>query len=493
VRNEDATAGFNPPPPLTVQVERGSTAQSELRFTSTFRVGRSKECDIQLQEPSVSRVHLEVSFDGERWRVRDLGSSNGTYLEGSRIQEAVLPDRARLEVGRGGPVLWLTVEAEDEPSRIEAETALRQRDQPVSVTQVISRYFVESGSDQAGHHTMTIRRAFARVHKQRSRKYRVMIAAAVLLLVGSAGVIAYQYMKLQNLKAMAEGIFYAMKSLELQVAKVDAAVPSQGDARQRSEMVARRAQLLEMQKRYDGFIEEIGLYKRDLSEEERMIFRVARIFGECEVNMPDRFVREVKRYIAKWKTTDRLENAIRRAEQRDYTTTITRQMLENHLPPQFFYLALKESQFFEHSVGPKTRWGVAKGIWQFVPATAIQYGLQTGPLVELPRFDPLDERFQFPKATSAAGKYLRDIYSTEAQASGLLVIAAYNWGHNRVRSLIQGMPENPRERNFWTLLQHHQIPVETYEYVLYIFAAAVIGENPDLFGFGFKNPLADVS
>ena len=306
MRNEDATAGFNPPPPLTVQVERGSTAQSELRFTSTFRVGRSKECDIQLQEPSVSRVHLEVSFDGERWRVRDLGSSNGTYLEGSRIQEAVLPDRARLEVGRGGPVLWLTVEAEDEPSRIEAETALRQRDQPVSVTQVISRYFVESGSDQAGHHTMTIRRAFARVHKQRSRKYRVMIAAAVLLLVGSAGVIAYQYMKLQNLKAMAEGIFYAMKSLELQVAKVDAAVPSQGDARQRSEMVARRAQLLEMQKRYDGFIEEIGLYKRDLSEEERMIFRVARIFGECEVNMPDRFVREVKRYIAKWKTTGQM-------------------------------------------------------------------------------------------------------------------------------------------------------------------------------------------
>jgi hypothetical protein len=73
------------------------------------------------------------------------------------------------------------------------------------------------------------------------------------------------------------------------------------------------------------------------------------------------------------------------------------------------------------------------------------------------------------------------------------VIAAYNWGHNRVRGLIQEMPENPRERNFWTLLQHYQIPAETYEYVLYIFAAAVIGENPELFGFGFKNPLAEVS
>jgi hypothetical protein len=55
------------------------------------------------------------------------------------------------------------------------------------------------------------------------------------------------------------------------------------------------------------------------------------------------------------------------------------------------------------------------------------------------------------------------------------------------------MSETPRERNFWTLLPHHQIPTETYEYVLYIFAAAVIGENPEFFGFGFNNPLAEVS
>jgi hypothetical protein len=54
------------------------------------------------------------------------------------------------------------------------------------------------------------------------------------------------------------------------------------------------------------------------------------------------------------------------------------------------------------------------------------------------------------------------------------------------------MPENPRERNFWKVLADHKEkwPKETYDYVYYIFSAAVIGENPKLFGFRFENPLA---
>jgi len=111
-------------------------------------------------------------------------------------------------------------------------------------------------------------------------------------------------------------------------------------------------------------------------------------------------------------------------------------------------------------------------------------------LLEVGRYDPKDERFDFRKATMAAASYLRDIYTTEAQASGLLVMASYNWGEHRVRKLIQKMPENPRQRNFWELIKKHKIPEETYKYVYYIFSAAVIGENPRLFGFDFDNPLA---
>ena len=60
--------------------------------------------------------------------------------------------------------------------------------------------------------------------------------------------------------------------------------------------------------------------------------------------------------------------------------------------------------------------------------------------------------------------------------------------------LVQSMPANPRERNFWQLLTKYRdkIPQETYDYVFYISSAAVIGENPRLFGFDFDDPLSNV-
>jgi soluble lytic murein transglycosylase-like protein len=174
----------------------------------------------------------------------------------------------------------------------------------------------------------------------------------------------------------------------------------------------------------------------------------------------------------------------------DYTPTITKALADNNLPPHFFYLPLQESGFEAHAVGPKTRYGHAKGIWQFIPITATYYDLKVGPLYKEAVYDPQDERFHFEKATKAAVRYLRDLNNTEAQASGLLVMAAYNWGETKIREIIRRMPENPRERNFWCLLAKETIPRETYHYVFYIFSAAVICENPRLFGFDFDCPLS---
>jgi hypothetical protein len=77
----------------------------------------------------------------------------------------------------------------------------------------------------------------------------------------------------------------------------------------------------------------------------------------------------------------------------------------------------------------------------------------------------------------------------------LLVIASYNWGEHNIRDLILELPENPQERNFWNVLAKYRnrVPDETYDYVFYIFSAAVIGENPRLFGFDFDNPLKEVT
>ena len=208
--------------------------------------------------------------------------------------------------------------------------------------------------------------------------------------------------------------------------------------------------------------------------------------------MPKDFEAEIDRYIKFWQQTDRLASAIRKAKASNYIKPITDELLAEGLPPQFFYLALQESGFDPYSSGPQTVKGIAKGMWQFIPETAIKYGLHLGPLVDLRRPDPGDERDHFDKETKAAVRYLKDLYDTDAQASGLLVMACYNWGEGRVLPLVREMPDNPRDRNFWRLLAKYKarIPQQTYDYVFYIASAAVIGEDPHRFGFDFDNPLA---
>ncbi len=52
--------------------------------------------------------------------------------------------------------------------------------------------------------------------------------------------------------------------------------------------------------------------------------------------------------------------------------------------PQFFYLALQESDCDTNSIGPVTSSGIAKGLWQFIPETGMKYGLRMGPWLTCP-------------------------------------------------------------------------------------------------------------
>jgi FHA domain/Domain of unknown function (DUF1707) len=60
-------------------------------------LGRSRDCDCVLAEPSVSRRHAALRRDGGRWLLRDLGSRNGTRVNGVRLLDEA-------EVGPGDRV-----------------------------------------------------------------------------------------------------------------------------------------------------------------------------------------------------------------------------------------------------------------------------------------------------------------------------------------------------------------------------------------------------
>lgn len=48
-------------------------------------IGRSHSCQLRLSTPQVSGIHAELAWDGERWLVHDLGSRNGTSVDGRRL------------------------------------------------------------------------------------------------------------------------------------------------------------------------------------------------------------------------------------------------------------------------------------------------------------------------------------------------------------------------------------------------------------------------
>ena len=73
----------------------------EHRLTSqAATIGRAVECDIVIVSKSVSRQHTRIRRDGRRWFVDDLGSTNGTWLNGERLTGSLpLLDGDSLKVG----------------------------------------------------------------------------------------------------------------------------------------------------------------------------------------------------------------------------------------------------------------------------------------------------------------------------------------------------------------------------------------------------------
>jgi adenylate cyclase len=63
-------------------------------------IGRRENCDIVLRFPNVSGTHCELSLADGRWSVKDLGSSNGTKVNGSRVSEGRVDPGDRVSFGR---------------------------------------------------------------------------------------------------------------------------------------------------------------------------------------------------------------------------------------------------------------------------------------------------------------------------------------------------------------------------------------------------------
>ncbi|MCK3770546.1 DUF3662 and FHA domain-containing protein [Microbacterium aerolatum] len=63
-------------------------------------IGRGSDADITIADAGSSRKHVEILWDGERAMMRDLGSTNGTKVNGQKVREAPLPSDTTITIGR---------------------------------------------------------------------------------------------------------------------------------------------------------------------------------------------------------------------------------------------------------------------------------------------------------------------------------------------------------------------------------------------------------
>ena len=106
---EEGEEGEGPPiaeeitaegPALVVRSGGGRAGEHFSPKSERTTIGRSPDCDIFLDDVTVSRKHAELLQEDGRFTIRDLGSLNGTYVNRRRIEASPLSDGDELQIGK---------------------------------------------------------------------------------------------------------------------------------------------------------------------------------------------------------------------------------------------------------------------------------------------------------------------------------------------------------------------------------------------------------
>jgi len=76
-------------------------------------IGRGSDADITVDDTGISRRHVEILWDGTRAQVNDLGSTNGSLLNGNPVAKAPLPPDSVIDIGRTRIVFRVLAQSAD--------------------------------------------------------------------------------------------------------------------------------------------------------------------------------------------------------------------------------------------------------------------------------------------------------------------------------------------------------------------------------------------
>ena len=110
-----------------LKVLHGKNAGHEIRLKgSQFLIGRGEECQLRPKSDAISRQHCEFTIEGGQVSVKDLGSKNGTLVNGTRIEsDTSLNDGDEIQIGKlAFTIVGLAVE---EPAELEKPAAKKEK------------------------------------------------------------------------------------------------------------------------------------------------------------------------------------------------------------------------------------------------------------------------------------------------------------------------------------------------------------------------------
>ena len=91
-------------------------------------VGRGSEADITVDDTGISRRHVQITWDGQRAQVEDLGSTNGSQLNGQPVKKAIIEPESVITIGRTTIVFRVLPQAAPGTSAASRDDATRRND-----------------------------------------------------------------------------------------------------------------------------------------------------------------------------------------------------------------------------------------------------------------------------------------------------------------------------------------------------------------------------
>jgi len=493
--------------PLVLEFLSGSLKGEVKKFDGRLvRIGRDPQGDVVLdyqKDPAVSFNHAVIEGENDHYELKDLGSTNGTLVNGKKINHQVLVDGDLIAFGLAGPKAKVRLQTAPEPAgatkilfidrpklRLEVirgpgqggkfEFELhanpvvklgREKNNDISFydppTPIVSRYHAELSKTEEGivlEDLGSTNGTFVNGKKITSKTAvktgdRIVLGAngpELLLTVeppksfASAPAAAPQ--KIGWLIASTAGIALAVLAGVLFLF-VGSDKPETSTTRSTTEGA-----------------DELASGQDEFAYVEKKVKELAAILREDSSKVKPSFVSFVMEQINLYKRQKRSTEIILGRAPR-YLPTAMREFKKKKFPRELAYLAFIESGY-DPNVRSKAG---AVGLWQFMIPTAKQFGLK----VDLGR--GIDERTNPHKATEAAVKYLDFLF--REKHSMFNAIASYNTGQGSVSRAYRKVEDPMAHYDYFYLSLKGLIPAETRDYVPRFLAAAIISSDPARFGF----------